>query len=240
MGSSLSRSFSRFWSRNERRLLLVGLDAAGKTTILYHLRLGKTIASIPTVGFNVETVKFDGFKLNIWVSGRRQGQLMKAEKRITNVCKRAGWGQDVGGQDSLRPYWRHHFTGTQVKRVQSSAGVVASLDRSSVSLGAAQGIVFVLDSADMQRLELAKAELNGMLLDSQLQVNSGPEACLLIILNKRDLPDAHSVEELTTALDFEESCKQSKRPVRVQPTVATTGEGLNEGMTWLCENMTQL
>ncbi|RLN71398.1 hypothetical protein BBJ28_00027206 [Nothophytophthora sp. Chile5] len=196
MGSSLSRSFSRFWNRNERRLLLVGLDAAGKTTILYHLRLGKTIASIPTVGFNVETVKFDGFKLNIWVSGRRQGL-------------------DGGAQ--------------------SPTGVVARLDRSSVSLGAAQGIVFVLDSADMQRLELAKAELSGMLVDSQLQ-----EACLLIILNKRDLPDAHSVEELTAALDFEESCSQSKRPVRVQPTVATTGEGLSEGMTWLCESMTQL
>lgn len=68
MGTSLSRSFSRFWNRNERRLLLVGLDGAGKTTILYHLRLGKAIASIPTVGFNVETIKYEGYKLNIWVS----------------------------------------------------------------------------------------------------------------------------------------------------------------------------
>jgi GTPase SAR1 family protein len=67
MGTSLSRSFSRYWNRNDRRLLLVGLDGAGKTTVLYHLRLGKAIASIPTVGFNVETIKFDGYKLNIWV-----------------------------------------------------------------------------------------------------------------------------------------------------------------------------
>lgn len=67
MGTSFSRNLSRFWNRNERRLLLVGLDAAGKTTILYHLRLGKAIASIPTVGFNVETIRYDRYKLNIWV-----------------------------------------------------------------------------------------------------------------------------------------------------------------------------
>lgn len=183
MGTSLSRSLSRYWNRNERRLLLVGLDGAGKTTILYHLRLGKAIASIPTVGFNVETIKYDGYKLNIW---------------------------DVGGQDTLRPYWRHHFTGTQ-------------------------GIIFVIDSADDQRLELAKAELNGMLVDPQLQ-----EACLLIILNKRDLPGAKEIQELTKALEFQENCATGARRVKVQPTVATTGEGLNDGVSWLCGNMTAL
>ncbi|TYZ58614.1 hypothetical protein PybrP1_004361, partial [[Pythium] brassicae (nom. inval.)] len=66
MGASFSRHLARYWSRHERRLLLVGLDAAGKTTILYHLRLGKTIASIPTVGFNVETIRYDRYKLHIW------------------------------------------------------------------------------------------------------------------------------------------------------------------------------
>lgn len=77
MGTSLSRSFSRYWNRNERRLLLVGLDGAGKTTILYHLRLGKAIASIPTVGFNVETIKYDGYKLNVWVSWFEGGTRQK-------------------------------------------------------------------------------------------------------------------------------------------------------------------
>lgn len=67
MGNAAARSWTRFWTRHERRLLLVGLDAAGKTTILYHLRLGKAISSIPTLGFNVETVKFDRFKLHLWV-----------------------------------------------------------------------------------------------------------------------------------------------------------------------------
>ncbi|RLN56247.1 hypothetical protein BBP00_00008089 [Phytophthora kernoviae] len=89
--------------------------------------------------------------------------------------------------------------------------------------------------ADAQRLELAKAELNGILVDTQLQ-----EASLLIVLNKRDLPAARDVEELTAALEYQESCAQCNRRVRVQPAVATTGEGLNDGISWLCENMTAL
>ncbi|TMW69401.1 hypothetical protein Poli38472_001557 [Pythium oligandrum] len=181
MGTTMSRHWARFWNRHERRLLLVGLDAAGKTTILYNLRLGKAISSIPTVGFNVETVRFEHFKLHIW---------------------------DVGGQDALRPYWRHHFTGTQ-------------------------GIVFVIDSADTKRLELAKTELTGVLLDSQLK-----DACLLVFLNKRDLPDVMSVETLIATLGLEETCQQRK--YHIQPAIATTGDGLHEGMTWLCENMTEL
>lgn len=67
MGSTFSRRVARVWTRNDRRLLLIGLDAAGKTTILYNLRLGKAITSIPTMGFNVETIPFDKFTLYIWV-----------------------------------------------------------------------------------------------------------------------------------------------------------------------------
>ncbi|TYZ63123.1 hypothetical protein PybrP1_008206, partial [[Pythium] brassicae (nom. inval.)] len=117
---------------------------------------------------------------------------------------------DVGGQDSLRPYWRHHFTGTQ-------------------------GIVFVVDSADAKRLDLVKAELNGLLLDNQLK-----DSCLLIFLNKRDLPHALTVEELTAALDFEARCRESNRQFAVQPTIATTGDGLHAGLSWLCEHMAEL
>uniref|UniRef100_A0A673H7Q5 Uncharacterized protein n=1 Tax=Sinocyclocheilus rhinocerous TaxID=307959 RepID=A0A673H7Q5_9TELE len=42
--------------RGEMRILMLGLDAAGKTTILYKLKLGQSVTTIPTVGFNVETV----------------------------------------------------------------------------------------------------------------------------------------------------------------------------------------
>jgi ADP-ribosylation factor protein 6 len=63
---------------------MLGLDSAGKTTILYKLKLGQPVATIPTVGFNVEEVTIKNAKLNVW---------------------------DVGGQDKLRPLWRHYYTG---------------------------------------------------------------------------------------------------------------------------------
>lgn len=50
MGIELSRLFSRFWGKKEIRILMVGLDAAGKTTILYKLKLGEIVTTIPTIG----------------------------------------------------------------------------------------------------------------------------------------------------------------------------------------------
>ena len=63
---------------------MLGLDAAGKTTILYKLKLNQDVTTIPTVGFNVETVTYKNVKFNVW---------------------------DVGGQDKIRPLWRHYFSG---------------------------------------------------------------------------------------------------------------------------------
>ena len=51
----------------EMRILMLGLDAAGKTTILYKLKLGQSVNTIPTVGFNVETVTYKNVKFNVWV-----------------------------------------------------------------------------------------------------------------------------------------------------------------------------
>lgn len=65
---------------------MLGLDAAGKTTVLMKLKLGEHVATIPTIGFNVETIEFQGFNMNIW---------------------------DVGGQNLLRGLWRHYYHGTQ-------------------------------------------------------------------------------------------------------------------------------
>lgn len=66
---------------------MVGLDAAGKTTILYKLKLGEIVTTIPTIGFNVETVEYKNISFTVW---------------------------DVGGQDKIRPLWRHYFQNTQV------------------------------------------------------------------------------------------------------------------------------
>ena len=73
-------------SNQEMRILMVGLDAAGKTTILYKLKLGEVVTTIPTIGFNVETVEYKNINFTVW---------------------------DVGGQSKIRPLWRHYFLNTQ-------------------------------------------------------------------------------------------------------------------------------
>ena len=50
------------------KILFLGLDNAGKTTILYKLKLDQSVNTIPTVGFNVETVTYKNVKFNVWVS----------------------------------------------------------------------------------------------------------------------------------------------------------------------------
>ena len=54
MGLAFSKIWERMLGKQEMRILMVGLDAAGKTTILYKLKLGEVVTTIPTIGFNVE------------------------------------------------------------------------------------------------------------------------------------------------------------------------------------------
>jgi ADP-ribosylation factor protein 1 len=68
-----------------RRVILLGLDAAGKTTILYKLNIGETVHTIPTIGFNVETVQYKNVEFSCW---------------------------DVGGQKKIRTLWHHYYQGT--------------------------------------------------------------------------------------------------------------------------------
>ena len=86
MGLNFSSLFQSLFGKKEMRILMVGLDAAGKTTILYKLKLGEIVTTIPTIGFNVETVEYKNISFTVW---------------------------DVGGQDKIRPLWRHYF---QVRR----------------------------------------------------------------------------------------------------------------------------
>jgi ADP-ribosylation factor 1/2 len=58
MGLSISKLFASFMGKKDVRILMVGLDAAGKTTILYKLKLGEIVTTIPTIGFNVEYVSY--------------------------------------------------------------------------------------------------------------------------------------------------------------------------------------
>ncbi|CAF4961234.1 unnamed protein product, partial [Rotaria sp. Silwood1] len=66
MGSPLSKIASYFPQKEEMRVLIVGLDAAGKTTALYNMKLGEVVTTIPTIGFNVETIEYKNIAMTAW------------------------------------------------------------------------------------------------------------------------------------------------------------------------------
>lgn len=65
MGLAFSKIFDKLWGKKEMRILMVGLDAAGKTTILYKLKLGEIVTTIPTIGMIIPTAA-----LNLITSSR--------------------------------------------------------------------------------------------------------------------------------------------------------------------------
>jgi len=185
MGKAISNIWKRMFSKKEMRILMVGLDAAGKTTILYKLKLGEVVTTIPTIGFNVETVEYKNISFTVW---------------------------DVGGQDKIRPLWRHYYQNTQ-------------------------GIIFVVDSNDQDRLDndnnsetSAKEELHRMLAEDELR-----DAVLLVFANKQDLPNALSVQKITEKLNLN---NVKNRAWYIQATCATTGDGIYEGLDWLSNKLT--
>lgn len=58
MGLTFSKLFDKLWGKKEMRILMVGLDAAGKTTILYKLKLGEIVTTIPTIGSSCRLSNF--------------------------------------------------------------------------------------------------------------------------------------------------------------------------------------
>ena len=69
MGSFFEKALEKIMGKKEMRILMVGLDAAGKTTILYKLKLGEVVTTIPTIGFNVETVEYKNISFTVWDVG---------------------------------------------------------------------------------------------------------------------------------------------------------------------------
>merc|ERR1712178_673827 len=161
----------------EMRILMVGLDAAGKTTILYKLKLGEVVTTIPTIGFNVETVEYKNISFNVW---------------------------DIGGQDKIRKLWRYYYTNTQ-------------------------GLLFVIDSNDRDRIEDARLELTQMLAEDEMR-----DAVVLVFANKQDLPNSMTAAEVTEKLGLH---NMRNRQWYIQSTCATTGDGLYEGLDWMSRTL---
>ncbi|KAM0917033.1 hypothetical protein ACQ4PT_009774 [Festuca glaucescens] len=130
MGQAFRKLFDAFFGNSEMRVVMLGLDAAGKTTILYKLHIGEVLSTVPTIGFNVEKVQYKNVLFTVW---------------------------DVGGQEKLRPLWRHYFNNTD-------------------------GLIYVVDSLDRERIGKAKAEFQTIINDP-FMLNS----VILVFANKQDM-----------------------------------------------------
>lgn len=69
MGNVFANLFKGLFGKKEIRILMLGLDAAGKTTVLYRLQVGEVVTTIPTIGFNVEQVTYKNLKFQVWDLG---------------------------------------------------------------------------------------------------------------------------------------------------------------------------
>lgn len=145
MGIFFSRIFQSLFGSKEVRILILGLDNAGKTTILYRLQndTDENIQTIPTIGFNVEVLQYKNIKFQVW---------------------------DLGGQTSIRPYWRCYYPNTDA-------------------------IIFVVDSCDSDRLSVARQELMAMLEEEELK-----DAILLVFANKQDAKGALNAQQVSEGL----------------------------------------
>jgi ADP-ribosylation factor 1/2 len=90
MGMAFSRVFERLFGKKEMRILMVGLDAAGKTTILYKLKLGEVVTTIPTIGFNVETVEYKNISFTVWDVGGQDKVHYPSQAAFHSAISRRG------------------------------------------------------------------------------------------------------------------------------------------------------
>ena len=166
--------FSKLWnSKKAVRILLVGLDAAGKTSILYQLWKGEKVKTLPTIGIQVESLDYKDWNFITF---------------------------DLGGAEKMRLLFRHFYQNTE-------------------------GLIFVVDSNDRDRMNDAAEELKKMLAEEELK-----DCCVLVMANKQDLNGALAPGEVTDKLGMGEL---KGRTWLVQGTSATTGQGLKEGLDWM-------
>ncbi|KAI6197112.1 ADP-ribosylation factor-like protein 2 isoform X1 [Aphelenchoides besseyi] len=161
----------------EMRVLILGLDCSGKTTILQRINGEDYTKVAPTFGFNIKTLEFREWKLNCW---------------------------DIGGQSSLRSYWRNYFEQTDA-------------------------VVWVVDSTDKKRLKDCRAELDKLLGEECLK-----GVTLLVLANKRDLPNALTADQIRDELKLEEI---KNHHWKIFNSSAYTGENLIEAFEWMCKDV---
>ncbi|PIN03633.1 GTP-binding ADP-ribosylation factor Arf1 [Handroanthus impetiginosus] len=132
MGQAFRKLFDTFFGNSEMRVVMLGLDAAGKTTILYKLHIGEVLSTVPTIGFNVEKVQYKNVIFTVW---------------------------DIGGQGAwkLRPLWKHFFNNTD-----GLIYVVDSLDRERIGWAKEQFQAIIKDPLMLNAVILVFANKQDM------------------------------------------------------------------------------
>eukprot|EP00252_Welwitschia_mirabilis_P018340 TRINITY_DN40769_c0_g1_i1.p1 TRINITY_DN40769_c0_g1~~TRINITY_DN40769_c0_g1_i1.p1 ORF type:complete len:196 (+),score=33.65 TRINITY_DN40769_c0_g1_i1:330-917(+) len=180
MGQAFRKLFDSLFGSKEMRVVMLGLDAAGKTTILYKLHLGEVLSTVPTIGFNVERVQYKNVQFTVW---------------------------DVGGQEKIRPLWKHYLSNTD-------------------------GLIYVVDSFDKERIGRATTEFQAIVNDPLMK-----NTVVLVFANKQDMRGAMTPAQICDALGL---FNLRNRRWHIQGTCATKGEGLYEGLDWLASTLKEL
>lgn len=158
-------------------LLLLGLDNAGKTTLLHRLRTGTVQAFPPTDRPSSEQFQYGRVHFQAW---------------------------DLGGHEAVRHLWEDFVS-----------------EKVSV-------VLFLLDTADRQRLEEASYELDHLLHETDLL----QEVPVCLLLNKCDLPEAMPTQEILDVLDFG-AFTQNKENIQVFRISVLEGKGFEEAFRWI-------
>jgi len=162
----------------EATIVLLGLDNAGKSTLLRRMTDGSFTSFSPTERPHVEEFQFGSVKFQAW---------------------------DLGGHETVRYLWDDYMADSH-------------------------GVVFMVDSADQERLDEAKTELLDLLGEPALQ-----DAPVALLFNKQDLPAALGDEELRQILEWEEISQD--RVIEAFPTSVLMETGINQALQWLASQL---
>ncbi|XP_041937546.1 ADP-ribosylation factor-like protein 11 [Alosa sapidissima] len=166
-------------TRNQQKpvqVLLMGLDSAGKSTLLFHLLQGVIMETSPTVGFNVGTLDLDKkTSMTVW---------------------------DIGGQSTMRTNWKYYMEGCKA-------------------------LVFVVDSSDRKRMGEAQKALKKILSDANMK-----DVPLMVLANKKDLPNSMTIREVSNQLDLP---SYKERTWEIQGCSAVKGLGLQQAFLSLAK-----
>ncbi len=201
--------YLRVTSKEEYSVLLLGLDNAGKTTLLEQIKsifashdapYEPHLKTVPTVGQNVSLIDLPDLYLRIW---------------------------DVGGQHSLRKLWQSYYS--------SAHAIVFVVDSTDIGDGDIEHLASADSSADEGRLAECKAVLEDVLQHSDTE--GVPILVLANKQDREDCVEVVRIKEGLVRKVFEGEKGQNVRDSRVLPLSALTGTGVREAVEWVASRV---